>query len=78
MKLPRDLNGEDLASRLGKAGFEKLRQSGSHIVLKHVATGETISVPAHRPLKAGTLRALLRDVQELSGLTLEEVLKKIK
>lgn len=78
MKLPRDLNGDHLAVRMSTLGFIRLRQSGSHIVLRHETSGETVSIPAHRPLKAGTLRAILRDVQELTGLSLEEILRAIR
>lgn len=58
-------------------GFTRLRQSGSHVVLQHTNSGETLSVPAHRPLKAGTLRGILRDVQDLTGLSLNEILTQI-
>jgi len=78
LKLPRDLNGEDLCARLTKLGFIRARQSGSHVVLRHSESGESISVPAHRPLKTGTLRRVLRDVQELTGLTLEQLLVELR
>jgi predicted RNA binding protein YcfA (HicA-like mRNA interferase family) len=55
-------------------GFERVRQSGSHIMLKHDTTGEVISVPAHRPLKTGTLNKLLRDIAELTGLSRDAII----
>ena len=67
MKLPRDMNGEHLAVRLAGLGFARLRQSGSHIVLKHEASGETVSIPAHRPLKTGTLRSILSEREGKRG-----------
>jgi predicted RNA binding protein YcfA (HicA-like mRNA interferase family) len=69
--------GDILADRLHKVGFVRLRQSGSHIVLRHETSGETISVPAHRPLKAGTLARILRDVLELTGLTREDLYQRL-
>ena len=77
MKLPRDIDGRSLALKLAKLGFEQVRQSGSHSGLKHMDTGESVSVPAHRPLKIGTMRAVLRDVQELTGLSLDEILRQV-
>jgi predicted RNA binding protein YcfA (HicA-like mRNA interferase family) len=77
LKLPRDLNGEELAKGLTKLGFLAMHQSGSHILIKHTDSGETISIPAHRPLKVGTLAGLLKDVREITGLSREEILRKL-
>ena len=33
MKLPRDLDGVELAQALGKLGYVKIRQTGSHLRL---------------------------------------------
>jgi predicted RNA binding protein YcfA (HicA-like mRNA interferase family) len=74
LKLPRDWNGADLAKKLERLGFSFVRQRGSHIVVKHNATSETIAIPAHRPLKVGTLNALLKSVEELTSLSRDEVL----
>lgn len=49
-KLP-VLSGRDLVRTLEKVGFQLDRQKGSHMIL---------SVPDHRELDRGTLRALLR------------------
>jgi antitoxin HicB len=42
-------------------------QSGSHIILRH-ASGRRLTVPNHRHLAKGTLRALIRE----AGLTKEQ------
>ena len=47
-------------------------------MLKHESSGEVISVPAHRPLKTGTLNRLLRDVAELTGLPRDEVIEQLR
>ena len=77
MKLPRDLSGDQFVQLLKALGFEKIRHSGSHMTLKHDSTGETITVPSHHVLKVGTLSGLIRDVQEITGLKREEVLKSL-
>ncbi len=56
MKLPRDITGNDLARALAGLGYHITRQTGSHLRLSTVKNGEhQITVPAHNPLKIGTL-----------------------
>jgi len=63
MSLPRDLSGVELAKLLGKVGYSVSRQSGSHIRLTTThPTQHHITVPAHDPLKVGTLAAILGEV----------------
>ncbi|HLF77092.1 MAG TPA: type II toxin-antitoxin system HicA family toxin [Dehalococcoidia bacterium] len=62
--LPR-VSGRDTVAALQKAGFSIRRQRGSHIILEKPGT---LSVPNHRELKPGTLRALIR----VSGLTVDK------
>jgi predicted RNA binding protein YcfA (HicA-like mRNA interferase family) len=69
VKLPRDLHGSDAAKALIRLGFERQRQSGSHLILRRA--GRTVVVPQHRPLKPRTLRGIL----EQAGVTLEELLQ---
>ena len=65
MKLPRDLSGEDLAKALVRFEYVVDRQTGSHIRLTTQLNGEHhITVPAHDPLKLGTLSAILRDIAD--------------
>jgi predicted RNA binding protein YcfA (HicA-like mRNA interferase family) len=61
MKLPRDVYGRDLATHLIRRwGFRELRQTGSHIILRtEVPSALSISIPAHKPLRLGTLSGLL-------------------
>ena len=79
MKLPRDLSGEDLVKALAIFGYTVDRQTGSHIRLTtQLQQGEHhITIPAHDPLKVGTLNAILRDVAEHFGLTRDELLGKL-
>lgn len=78
MKVPRDLDGVTVAKRLEKLGFETVRQKGSHIVLKHGETQESITVPAHKPLKLGTLSKVISDVAEITGLPKDQIIEKIR
>jgi predicted RNA binding protein YcfA (HicA-like mRNA interferase family) len=43
-----------------KAGWIKDRQHGSHVILIKPGNPASLSVPQHRELAPGTLRALIR------------------
>jgi predicted RNA binding protein YcfA (HicA-like mRNA interferase family) len=79
VKIPRDLNGADLAKRLAVYGYSVTRQSGSHMRLsRQTADGQQhLTIPAHKPMRVGTLRQILKDVASQSGVSLEEVVEAI-
>jgi len=78
VKLPRDLSGVDLAKRLKLFGYILTRQTGSHIRLTTTQGGEHhVTVPAHDPLKVGTLNAILDAIAKHHGLTRLELLVKL-
>jgi len=55
------VSGAELVRRLRRHGFEVDHQSGSHIILRHLdPPHKRLSVPNHRTLAKGTLRAILR------------------
>ncbi|WP_456421579.1 type II toxin-antitoxin system HicA family toxin [Thermococcus sp.] len=60
-KLPRDVSGQELIKALRKLGYYPVRQKGSHVILIG-PTGKMITVPLHKSLKTGLLRAILREV----------------
>ena len=62
MKLPRDLAGAELAKSLSRLGYRVTRQTGSHLRLTtDTPSTHHITIPAHDPLKIGTLAAILGD-----------------
>jgi predicted RNA binding protein YcfA (HicA-like mRNA interferase family) len=79
VKIPRDLNGADLAKRLAVYGYSITRQSGSHMRLsRQTADGQQhLTIPAHKPMRVGTLRQILKDVASKNGVSLEEVVQAI-
>ena len=78
MKLPRDLSGQDLVRTLKKLGYEVTHQTGSHIWLTTQKQGEHhITIPAHNPLKVGTLKAILRDIGNHFQLNRDELLNQL-
>ena len=64
------LSGDDFAAMVARVGFSLDRTEGSHMILIG-PTGRRLSVPRHRELGRGLLRALIRD----AGLTREEFLE---
>ena len=54
------VSGRDCVKALQKAGFEIVRQRGSHIVLTRENPYAQVVVPDHKELDRGTLRGILR------------------
>lgn len=59
-KLPH-LSGLEIQRTLERLGFQKVRQSGSHVVMKRDTLG--CVVPMHGEVKIGTLAGLLRQAE---------------
>ncbi len=62
MKLPRDLDAAELIKALARLGYKPVRQTGSHIRLQCDDPVHAITIPNHRPLRVGTLAAIITDV----------------
>ena len=78
MRLPRDLDGAELARALGKLGYRLTRPTGSHVRLTTTEGGEHhVTVPAHTPLRVGTLAGILDVVARRHGLTREQLLARL-
>jgi predicted RNA binding protein YcfA (HicA-like mRNA interferase family) len=78
MKLPRDLSSDDLIKILSKLGYQVTRQTGSHIRLTTSENGtHHITIPAHNPIKIGTLNNILRDIAQHFNLSKSELLEKL-
>ncbi|HEY0975836.1 MAG TPA: type II toxin-antitoxin system HicA family toxin [Flavobacteriales bacterium] len=74
MRIPRDLTGQQLIKALGKLGYEATRQSGSHIRLTTSRNGtHHLTIPDHRPIKVGTLSAILGEVAAHHRISREEL-----
>jgi predicted RNA binding protein YcfA (HicA-like mRNA interferase family) len=59
------VSGEVAINTLEKFGFKKVRQRGSHVILKkQTSEGETgCVVPLHKELAVGTLRGILKQAR---------------
>ncbi len=67
------ISGERAVKIFEKAGWRKDRQRGSHVILIKPHHQASLSIPMHRQVAAGTLRALIR----LAGMTVEEFCEKL-
>ena len=65
------VTGYELISALKKAGFEIVRQRGSHIRMRHT-DGRVVTIPVHTGKSVG--RGLLRKILRDSDLTADELI----
>jgi predicted RNA binding protein YcfA (HicA-like mRNA interferase family) len=66
----RKLSGREVCAILGRHGFARVRQRGSHVVMQKRTEGRTLTVPVpdHRELRLGTVLSIIRQ----SGLARSE------
>lgn len=72
-KLPR-ISGKEAIVALQRTGFNVIRQSGSHVVLKRSNPFSQLVVPDHGELDTGTLRAIIRQ----ADLSIDNFMKLLK
>jgi len=73
-KMPR-ISSREAIRALERLGFEQVRQTGSHVVMKKETEEGEIGcvVPVHRELKVGILSGILKQAQ----VTVEEFIKSL-
>lgn len=63
------VSGQEAVKAFGKIGYGVDRQRGSHIILRQTdPPHRRLTIPDHKELRKGTLRALIRQ----AGLTVAE------
>jgi predicted RNA binding protein YcfA (HicA-like mRNA interferase family) len=79
LKLPQ-VSGRDLVRLLQRLGYEWIRQRGSHVRLRLVTPRGThfITIPMHPIIAKGTLNDILKQVSLWTGLSKEELLKRLR
>jgi predicted RNA binding protein YcfA (HicA-like mRNA interferase family) len=63
-----NISGKEAARAFSRAGWQRVGQVGSHLVLTKPGMRVNLSVPQHDELSVGTLRALIR----CAGMSVEE------
>ncbi len=69
-----NVSGKDAVKAFRRAGWEKVGQVGSHLVMTKPGLRVNLSIPQHKELATGTLRALIRN----AGVTVEEFVELLK
>lgn len=65
-----NISGKEAVKVFGKAGWKTIGQVGSHLVMSKDKIRVNLSIPQHKELSIGTLRALIRN----ADLTVDEFL----
>jgi len=65
-----NISGKDAVKAFKKAGWAVVGQVGSHVVMVKPGMRANLSIPQHKELSVGTLRALIRN----AGLEVDEFL----
>jgi predicted RNA binding protein YcfA (HicA-like mRNA interferase family) len=68
-----NISGREEAKAFQRAGWEPIGQVGSHLVLVKKGVRVNLSIPQHKELSVGTLRALIRN----AGMTVDEFLSRL-
>ena len=65
MRRLRKVTGQEAIRALQRLGFKKVRQRGSHVILKKETSEGAVGcvIPLHRELKIGTLHGILRQAK---------------
>ena len=69
-----NISGKEAAKAFQKAGWKPLGQVGSHLVMVKTGVRVNLSIPQHKELSVGTLRALIRN----ADMTVDEFLSLLK
>ena len=71
------MSGDDLARALARYGYSVTRQTGSHMRLTSKKKGSEhhVTIPAHDPLRVGTLSQILSDVAGYLDISRDELMK---
>ena len=66
-----NISGKEAAKVFGRAGWQVVGQVGSHLVMTKAGCRANLSIPQHKELSIGTLRALVR----AAGMSVDEFLE---
>ena len=69
-----NVSGRAATRAFERAGWQRIGQVGSHLMLNKPGVRANLSVPQHKELSVGTLRALIR----CAGMTVDEFVALLK
>lgn len=65
-----NISGREAVRAFERAGWSRIGQVGSHVVMAKTGERANLSIPQNKELSVGTLRALIRH----AGLTVDDFL----
>lgn len=66
-----NISGKEAVKAFGRVGWSLIGQVGSHCVMTKAGQRANLSIPQHKELSIGTLRALIR----AAGMTVEQFIE---
>ena len=80
MKVPRDIDADNLINTLMRHGYIVIRQTGSHIRLSKKLDNDehNITVPNHKPVKIGTLQSIATQVCKRNNIDIRDFYQELK
>ncbi len=66
-----NISGKEAAKAFGRDGWTAIGQVGSHLMMTKAGQRANLSIPQHKELSVGTLRALIR----AAGMSVDEFLE---
>ena len=66
-----NISGKEAAKAFGRGGWQVVGQVGSHLMMTKTGQRANLSIPQHKELSLGTLRALIR----AAGMSVDEFLE---
>lgn len=58
-----NISGKDAVRVFQQLGWQKTGQVGSHVVMTKIGVRANLSIPQHKELSIGTLRALIKNAE---------------
>jgi predicted RNA binding protein YcfA (HicA-like mRNA interferase family) len=79
MKLPRDINAEELIKALVRIGYKQTRQTGSHIRLSIQLNfiEHSLTIPNHKPIRIGTLNNIILDIAKHLNISKNKLIEEL-
>lgn len=79
MKIPRNINSDNIIQLLKKYDYKITHQTGSHIRLTSNLEGTKhhIAIPGHKDLKVGTINNILSDISKYLEIEKEILIKNL-
>ncbi|MCK5199978.1 MAG: type II toxin-antitoxin system HicA family toxin [Spirochaetales bacterium] len=77
-RLPRDCDYKKLLQVLKRYDYSINHTTGSHIRLHSEKYNHSLTIPAHKPIKVGTLNAILNEICSVTDIDKAALINKLQ